>query len=174
MGGKVSRRTKSAKSAKEGVTGAPWNKLAQGAYGTHMGAPHEVHQFEQAKYFNEPLWDCRFDNIAGAVGCIACENPRPIGGEALIVQIKAMYKRKDFMTKDDKLDKPRNHCVYPGRGEFWSCFNTNLVIEPDSDWLGDIKDKPLYLPDGSLCTDDEGKGDCQCYPGDLAAAIVEG
>merc|ERR1711957_149255 len=113
----------------------------------------------------------RFDSVGGAVGCLACKNPRPVGGDALIVQIQAMYKRKSWMINDNKINKPRNHCVYPQRGEFWSCFNSNLVIEPDSDWLGDLGDKPVWKADGTRCDDEEGKGDCVCYPGNLAAEL---
>merc|ERR1712018_598091 len=64
---------------------------------------------------------------------------------ALIVEVKAMYKRTNWTVKDETLDPPCKHCIWPGRGVFGTCFNTNLVIEPDTDWLSgegfDYKDK---------------------------------
>ena len=113
---------------------------------------------------NEPEWECEFDSIAGVTGCLKCQNPGEIGDDALIVQVKAMYKRTDFTIRDEDLDPPREHCIFPGRGYFWTCFNSNLVIEPDSDWLGDFKDKPIYDANGEVVA--EGG---QCLPGSIAA-----
>jgi len=79
----------------------------------------------------------------------------------LIVEVKAMYKRKLLNEKDEATNKPRKHCIFPGRGEFWTCFNTNLVIEPDTSWLGALKDKPIYDEDGNK---DAGE---LCYPGNM-------
>jgi len=128
-------------------------------------APHEVHQFEQVKFYDEPEWDCRFDNIQDVVGCLVCKNGKSEGNNALIVEVKAMYKRSDWTIKDETVNPPRKHCLYPEHGEFWTCFNSNLVIEPDTTWLPpDIRDKPIYNSDGGLCTAEE---DCVCYPADL-------
>merc|ERR1712029_456785 len=46
-------------------------------------------------------------------------------------------------------NEPRKHCIFPKRGPFYTCFNSNLVIEPDTSWLGSIKDKPIYDADGN-------------------------
>mmetsp|Transcript_22071 Transcript_22071/g.47998 ORF Transcript_22071/g.47998 Transcript_22071/m.47998 type:complete len:219 (+) Transcript_22071:366-1022(+) len=114
-------------------------------------APHEVHQFEQVKFLEEPEWECEFDSVADIVGCLKCRNPREIGGEALVVQVKAMYKRVNLNEKNEIANPPREHCIFPGRGYFWTCFNSNLVIEPDSEWLGDDKDKPIYGANQDEC-----------------------
>jgi len=133
-------------------------------------APHEVHQFEQTKFYDEPEWDCRFDNIQGLVGCLVCRNPKAKGDNALIVEVKAMYKRSDWSIRDETVNPPRKHCIYPEHGEFWTCFNSNLVIEPDTTWLPPgIMDKPIYTENGYLCDSEEfGEESCICYPGDLA------
>ena len=128
-------------------------------------APHEVHQFEQAKFYEEPEWSCEYADIRGIVGCLKCENPRAKGGNALIVEVKAMYKREYLNMKDETTNKPRKHCIFPGRGAFYTCFNSNLVIEPDTSWLGALKDKPIYTADGS-------EGGDGCYPGELAAQFT--
>ena len=124
-------------------------------------APHEVHQYEQTKFYEEPEWSCEYADIRGIVGCLKCENPRAKGGNALIVEVKAMYKRENLNMKDESTNKPRKHCIFPGRGAFYTCFNSNLVIEPDTSWLGALKDKPIYNADGS-------EGGDGCYPGNLA------
>merc|ERR1739838_637906 len=130
-----------------------------------VAAPHEVHQFEQTKFYDEPEWDCRFDNIQEIVGCLVCKNPREKGDDALIVEVKAMYKRADWNIKDETVNPPRKHCLYPEHGEFWTCFNSNLVIEPDTTWLPTgIKDKPIYKSNGDLCAAED---DCVCYPGSM-------
>jgi len=133
-------------------------------------APHEVHQFEQVKYYDEPEWACNMDSVAGHVGCIKCWNPRDEGEDALIVEVKAMYKREELNIKDETVNKPRKHCIFPGRGYFWTCFNSNLVIEPDSDWLGELKDKPIYNSTGMEALPDQ---DGICYPGHMAADLPD-
>ena len=136
--------------------------------GRSFTAPHEVHQYEQTKFFDEPEWECSFEDVAGAVGCLKCGNPRGRGGDALIVEVKAQYKRPNWNIKDAEAAPPRKHCVFPGRGEFWTCFNSNLVIEPDTDWLGaaGFKDKPIYDIDGN-------EGGDLCLPGSIAGAIAD-
>lgn len=141
------------------------SRRLKGKFGGKDGeftAPHEVHQYEQTKFYDESEWACEFADIRGTVGCLKCRNPRPVGGEALIVEVKAMYKREDLNVKDETTNKPRKHCIFPGRGEFWTCFNTNLVIEPDTSWLGALKDKPIYDEHGVKDVGGE-----QCYPGNM-------
>lgn len=132
-------------------------------------APHEIHQYEQAKFYDEPEWECRWESIGstdagGTASCMACRNPRDEEGEALIVEVKAIYKRADANIKDETVNKPRKHCIFPG-WEFWVCMDNNMVIEPDTDWLGGIKDKPIYDVDGNI---DAGE---LCYPGFMAAEM---
>ena len=108
---------------------------------------NEVHQYEQTKFFNESEWECQFDSIGGAVGGLDCGNPSTDQhGDTLIVEVKAQYKRANWDVIDQKRFPPREHCTFPGRGEFWMCFNSNLVIEPDTDCLGAAwySDKPIY------------------------------
>lgn len=107
-----------------------------------FSAPHEVHQFEQVKFKDEAKWECEEDTIGGVTGCMKCRNPGSLDDEALVVEVKAMYKRPNFNLKGD--DPVRQHCIFPKRGYFWTCFNSNLVIEPASEWLGELKDKPIY------------------------------
>ena len=82
------------------------------------------------------------------------------------MEVKAQYKREDWNVKDEATSPPRKHCIFPGRGEFWTCFNSNLVIEPDTDWLGaaGYNDKPLYDSAGN-------QGGDICLPGSIAGAI---
>ena len=130
-----------------------------------MPAPHEVHQFKQTKFYDEPEWDCRFDNIQGVLGCLVCKNHKVKGENALIVEVKAMYKRAYWTIKDESVNKPRKHCLFPEHGEFWTCFNSNLVINPETIWLpAGIKDKPIYNANGALCAKRE---DCVRYPGSM-------
>jgi len=133
-------------------------------------APHEIHQYEQAKFYNEPDWECRWESIGstkpgGTASCMACQNPNDGGGDALIVEVKAFYKRVDARFKNETANAPRKHCIFPG-WEFWVCMDNNMVIEPDTDWLGEIKDKPIYDKDG--IKDVGGK---LCYPGSKAADL---
>jgi len=132
-----------------------------------------VHQFEQTKFYDEPEWKCRQATIQGLVGCLKCGNPRDDGEDALIVEVKALYKRVNRNEKDEETNKPRKHCIFPMSAPFWTCFNSNLVIEPDTTWLGDLKDKPIYNEEGEACPEDE--EDCssynKCYPGDLALTL---
>ena len=83
----------------------------------------------------------------------------------MIVEVKAMYKRAEFNVKDESVNEPRKHCIFPKRGPFYTCFNSNLVIEPDTSWLGDIKDKPVYDAQGIKISNGNSGG--QCYPGHL-------
>ena len=82
--------------------------------------------------------------------------------------MEAQYKRGDWNVKDESVDPPRKHCVFPGRGEFWTCFDSNLVIEPDTDWLDDFgfKDKPIYDIDGN-------EGGDLCLPGSIAGGLPD-
>ena len=82
----------------------------------------------------------------GAVGCLKCGNPRGENGDALIVEVKAQYKRDDWSLKAET--PTRQHCIYAGI-EFWTCLSQNLVIEPDSSWLPD-GDRPTEDLDGTL------------------------
>lgn len=82
----------------------------------------------------------------------------------MIVEVKAQYKRANWSIKDEEVDKPRKHCIFPG-WEFWVCMDNNLVIEPDTAWLATYKDKPIYDTDGNQ---DEGT---QCLPGSIAAEL---
>merc|ERR1719384_945567 len=145
-------------------------------------APHEVHQYEQVKFNDEPEWDCKDADVAGLIGCIQCWNPREVGGDALVVQVKAMYKRENFNIRDETLDPPRDHCIFPNGASFWTCFNSNLVIEPDTAWLdstitlddgtviGPFNDKKQWDADGNKETDGSGG----CLPGSIAAQIFPG
>ena len=81
----------------------------------------------------------------------------------MIVEVKAMYKRAEFNVKDETVNEPRKHCIFPKRGPFYTCFNSNLVIEPDTSWLGDIKDKPIYDAEGNKISNGNSGG--SCYPG---------
>ena len=131
-------------------------------------APHEVHQYEQVKYFDETEWECRQIEISNQIGCIECYNPGEVGAEGLVVEVKAMYKREDLRIKDESINKPRKHCIWPERGSFYTCFNSNLVIEPDTDWLNgdgnDYSDKPIYDENGV-------EGGTQCLPGNIVADL---
>ena len=80
-------------------------------------------------------------------------NPREVGDDALVVEVKAQYKRDDWSLKDEIATPVRQHCIYAGI-EFWTCLSQNLVIEPDSSWLPD-GDRPTLEEDGDLvCPDD--------------------
>ena len=102
---------------------------------------------------------------------MACRNPGDQYDDALIVEVKAMYKRDLWNVKDELTNKPRKHCIFPGRGEFLTCTDSNLVIEPDTNWLGALKDKPIYDADGKPLADDADAETGVCYPGKLAGAI---
>eukprot|EP00579_Thalassiosira_antarctica_P007438 CAMPEP_0201890710 /NCGR_PEP_ID=MMETSP0902-20130614/32802_1 /ASSEMBLY_ACC=CAM_ASM_000551 /TAXON_ID=420261 /ORGANISM="Thalassiosira antarctica, Strain CCMP982" /LENGTH=194 /DNA_ID=CAMNT_0048421647 /DNA_START=51 /DNA_END=632 /DNA_ORIENTATION=+ len=151
---------------------------------TTFTAPHEIHQYEQTKFYDEPKWECRFaalgsthlrgsdsSTATGGTTCMACRNPGGKYDNALIVEVKAMYKRANWNEKDEANNKPRKHCIFPGRGEFWTCFDSNLVIEPDSDWLGSLKDKPIYDAEGLPLAEGADPDDGVCYPGSLAGDI---
>lgn len=131
-----------------------------------LPAPHEVHEYEQVKFEDEPEWSCDEVTVADTIGCLKCINPRPTDQEALIVEVKSMYKRTDFDVRDEILDPPRKHCIFPGRGPFFTCMNHKLVIEPDTSWLGSFKDKPIYDADGEL-------GGDQCLPASIAATLTD-
>jgi len=120
-------------------------------------APHEVHQFEQVKFHEEDQWDCRTDAIAGVTGCLACKSTKE---EALLVEVQSIYKRADANINNAPT---RKHCIFPGQGEFYTCFNSNLVIEPDSAWLKPYSDKPIYATDGKEY-DADGKAGTKCLP----------
>ena len=102
------------------------------------------------------------------VGCLPCKNPRAKAtGEALIVEVKAIYKRANANIKEEMVNPPRKHCVFPERGEFITCFNSNLVIEPDSAWISPYKDKPIYDDNGNIDNVDSTK----CLPASIAGKI---
>ena len=92
--------------------------------------------------------------MAGQIGYVKCWNPRHEVEEA------------KFNVKDKTVNKPRKHCIFPERGPFYTCFDSRLVIEPDTSWLGPIKDKPIYDVNGTEVA--EGGS---CYPGRLAAEL---
>ena len=130
-------------------------------------ASHKVHQYEQIKFFNKPAWEYQFESVGGAVGCLVCGNPNPDKfGNTLMVQVKAQYKRTNWSVKDVTIDPPRNHCIFPKRGKFWTRFNSNIVIEPDVDWLGGYKDKPIYDSARNL-------GGDICLPVSIAGGIAD-
>merc|ERR1711956_167117 len=56
--------------------------------------------------------------MGGAVGCLKCGNPRGRRGDALIVEVKAQYKRDDWNIKDESANPPRKHCIFPGGENF--------------------------------------------------------
>ena len=132
-------------------------------------APHEIHQYEQTKFYDEPEWECRFESIGatdagGTASCLACQKPRKPGGDALIVEVKVQYKRESWNIKDEEVNKSRKHCIFPG-WEFWVCMDNNLVIEPDTAWLDGNKDKPIYNSAGIRDAGD------MCLPGSIAKAL---
>ena len=142
--------------------------------GKTFTAPHEVHEYEQVKFFDEPKWACEFEDIGGkAAACMRCWNPGNIGDEALIVEVKSQYKRADWNIRDETIDPPRKHCIWPKRGDFWTCFNYHLVIEPDTDWLeGNLDGVPFSYRDRPIYDEDGGEGD-QCLPGRIVASLPD-
>ena len=82
----------------------------------------------------------------------------------MIVEVKAQYKHENWNIKDEEVNAPRKHCIFPG-WEFWVCMDNNLVIKPDTAWLASKKDKPIYDIDGNQDKDD------MCLPGSIAAAL---
>lgn len=108
--------------------------------------PHEFHVFEQVKFVEEPDWTggCHL----GPHDCFICKNPNPIGGQALLIEVKSQYKRADWNTPDTQ--SVRQHCIMPQQ-EIWTC--GNMIIEPDTSFLSN-GDRPSVSGDQSTCPDD--------------------
>uniref|UniRef100_A0A7R9ZIZ3 Uncharacterized protein n=1 Tax=Pseudictyota dubia TaxID=2749911 RepID=A0A7R9ZIZ3_9STRA len=111
----------------------------------NLPTPHELHQYEQIKFQEEPLWKCRFE-----MGCVICKNPNPIGGQALLVEIKSQYKRADWNVPDDQ--SVREHCIMPQQ-EIAACTTSNIVIEPDTSFLPN-GDRPSVSGNYLTCPED--------------------
>lgn len=116
------------------VVSADGNRRAK-----RIPTPHEVHEYQQVKFLDEPLWRCRLEG--GADGCVACRNPTQ---GAFIVEVKSNYKRADWNIRTDT-QEVREHCVYPDQ-EFWACLSTNMVIEPDPGTRPDVAGDPTSCP----------------------------
>jgi hypothetical protein len=113
--------------------------------GVPLVSPHEVHLYEQIKYINEPDWECRLQ-----YGCVICKNPNPVGGPALLCEVKSQYKRANWAIPDTQ--STREHCIM-GQQEIWACLESNLVIEPDTSFLPN-GDRPMMPGNVTTCPDD--------------------
>ena len=81
----------------------------------------------------------------------------------MIIKVKAIHERVNFNVKDKTVNEPCKYCIFPKRGPVYTYFNSNLVIEPNTSWLGSIKDKPIYDAEGNKVSDGNSGG--SCYPG---------